>query len=338
MTTTSDRSTRYSTPERSGLVGWLADAAGARAATIVAANELAGGAVQQHWALEILFDDGPLAGRQALVLRANFQTPLPASRSKAEEFSMLRRVYGAGIAAPEPLFLCTDKNVIGAPFLIMRRLPGKAERAPLLAAAERDGFGDALGGELARQLAGLHALPPESADEGPAAAPLLDAYCRWLTDLDGDDAAPRRALDWLAACMPDRPATSLVHRDFRTGNFLVEDGRLAAILDWEFAGPGDPAEDIGWLCARCWRGGVDTLEAGGLTTRATFLAAYEAAGGATPPAEVIAYWEVMAHLRWALIARQQARRAAAGDTPQHELVEAAGRIAGLDADLDAMTG
>ena len=37
----------------------------------------------------------------------------------------------------------------------------------------------------------------------------------------------------------------LLHRDYRTGNYLVHEGRLAAVLDWEFAGWGDAREDLG---------------------------------------------------------------------------------------------
>ena len=330
MSTAAAKSTRRSEPDRTGLAGWLAAAAGASAATILRADELGGGAVQQHWALDVAFDGGSWAGRQELVLRANFQTRLPASRSKAEEFATLRRVHAAGLTVPAPLFLCEDDTVIGTPFFVMRRLLGAAARAPLLAAARRDGFGDALAAGLACELAKLHRIPPAAAPSGSAAQALIGDYRRWLADLPDAGAVPARALDWLADRDPGRPATALVHRDFRTGNFMVENGRLTGILDWEFAGPGDPAEDIGWLCARCWRGGVDDREAGGLAARETFLGAYAAAGGAVVPPAVIAYWEVMAHLRWGLIARQQGRRAAAGDTPQHELVEAAGRIAGLD--------
>lgn len=333
------RHARRSAATAGGLAGWLSAAAGARAATIVRSEELGGGAVQQHWALDVAFDGGARAGRQELVLRANYQRRLPASRSKAEEFATLRRVHAAGLTVPEPLFLCESDDVIGTPFLVMRRLPGSAARAPLLAAAAREGFGGALGAELARQLARLHALPGQHAVDPagePAALALLADYRHWLADLPEAGPVPARALDWLQERAPDRPAAALVHRDFRTGNFMVEDGRLTGILDWEFSAPGDPAEDIGWLCARCWRGGEDDREAGGLTTRAAFLAAYEAAGGAAIPPGIIDYWEIVAHARWVLIARQQARRAAAGDTPRDELVEAAGRIAGLDADLATM--
>lgn len=309
---------------------WLAAAAGARSARIDRAVLLEGGAVQQNWALDVTFVGGRYEDRRALVLRANFQTSLPASRSKADEFAMLRRVYAAGVCVPEPLFLCNDVGVIGTPFFVMRRLPGAAARTQLLAAAMRDGFGQALGADLARELARIHTIPASRLEGENAALRLVAEYRDWLSELPETGLVPARALDWLVSNAPDRPVASIVHRDFRTGNFLVEDGHLTGILDWEFAGPGDPAEDIGWLCARCWRGGAEACEAGGLTTRAAFLASYEAAGGVCIPGEVIAYWEVSAHVRWSLIARQQAMRAAAGDAPQHELVEAAGRITGLD--------
>jgi aminoglycoside phosphotransferase (APT) family kinase protein len=311
-------------------------AAGARSARVVHADLLDGGAVQQNWALDVDFSGGRHDGGRALVLRVNFQTKLPASRSKAHEFAVLRRVHAHGVLAPEPLFLCEDASVLGEPFFVMRRLPGSAARASLIAAAARDGFGDALAAALAAQLATIHAFDAGPNTPPDAARALIAEYRTWLAMESAPGDILPVALDWLDRNTPGRPASRLVHRDFRTGNFMVEGGRLAGILDWEFAGPGDPAEDIGWLCARCWRGGADERETGGLATRDTFISAYAAAGGELVDRDLVAFWEIMAHVRWALIARQQARRAAAGDSPQHELVEAAGRIAGLDADIAAM--
>ena len=40
--------------------------------------------------------------------------------------------------------------------------------------------------------------------------------------------------------------------------------------DWEFAAWSDPYEDLGWLCARCWRFGNWEREAGGLGSRQAF--------------------------------------------------------------------
>ena len=71
-----------------------------------------------------------------------------------------------------------------------------------------------------------------------------------------------------------------MHGDFRLGNFIVDEGGLAAVIDWELAHLGDPAEDIGWLCIRSWRFGNDDLPVAGVGTLDEFAVAYESAGGA----------------------------------------------------------
>ena len=345
-----------SAPQRGGGLGrggfcselfaeWLAAQSGADKVHIEPPALLPGGAVQQNWALDVEFARGQLPGRQRLVLRANFQTPLPASRPKDEEFAILRAVATAGVTVPEPLWLCDDARIIGQPFFVMRRCVGDAAAAGLVADAARQGFGPALADQLARELARLHSLSPGDAGlaglgRSPTSSALaqIAEYRKWLTELCANSIVLSAALDWLKDKAPHHRQTSLVHRDFRCGNFLVDGGHLIAILDWEFAGWGDPHEDIGWFCAACWRAGADDQEAGGLTSRNGFYRAYEAAGGGPVDSGAVAYWEIMAHLRWAIIARQQGARAAAGDAPQHELQEAAARVPNLERSLAAMIG
>ncbi len=40
---------------------------------------------------------------------------------------------------------------------------------------------------------------------------------------------------------------ALVHGDFNPANFLYEDGRVTALIDWENSRIGDPREDLGWM-------------------------------------------------------------------------------------------
>ncbi len=84
--------------------------------------------------------------------------------------------------------------------------------------------------------------------------------------------------------------------------------KLTAILDWEFAGWGDPDEDIGWLCCKGWRFGRLDREAGGIAERAPFYRGYESESGRRLDPERVRFWEVMANLRWAVIAMQQSDR------------------------------
>ncbi len=111
---------------------------------------------------------------------------------------------------------------------------------------------------------------------------------------------------------------TLVHGDYRTGNLMIDAGRLTGVLDWEFAGWGDPAEDIGWFCARCWRFARPDREAGGLASRAAFYRGYEGKAGHAVQETAVPFWEAMATLRWAIIALQQGERYRAEATPTLE--------------------
>jgi aminoglycoside phosphotransferase (APT) family kinase protein len=123
---------------------------------------------------------------------------------------------------------------------------------------------------------------------------------------------------------------TLVHRDFRTGNYMVDTRGLTAVLDWEFAGWGDPACDIGWFCAECWRFGRPGLEAGGIAPRADFYRGYEAEAGVAIDPDRVAFWEVMTHIRWDVIALQQGQRHVSGGEANLDLALTGRKAAELD--------
>jgi hypothetical protein len=89
---------------------------------------------------------------------------------------------------------------------------------------------------------------------------------------------------------------------------MLDGAELTGILDWEFAGWGDPDEDIGWFCCKGWRFARLDREAGGIAARALFYQAYEAASGRHLDPDRVRFWEVLANVRWAVIALQQSNR------------------------------
>jgi aminoglycoside phosphotransferase (APT) family kinase protein len=119
-------------------------------------------------------------------------------------------------------------------------------------------------------------------------------------------------LRWAETHLPEELPPVLCHHDFRTGNYLLDTSpggaRLTGIVDWEFAGWGDPDEDIGWLCCKGWRFGRLDREAGGIAERAPFYRGYESRSGRRLDPARVRFWEVMANLRWAVIAMQQSDR------------------------------
>jgi aminoglycoside phosphotransferase (APT) family kinase protein len=330
-------------PDRGpALARWLIGALGARSVQVSRLEKLAGGAIQENWALDARVTGGPHAGRLDLVLRTDARSRVAASHSRAHEFALLEAAWRAGVAVPEPIAAETRGEVTGKPFYVMRRLSGTAAGHVLVRDDRWRGDRRALAERLGRELARIHAIRPQG-DASlaflpmPQAAPGL-ALVATMRDWLDSHREPRPALEWglrwLERSAPPPPAQiCLVHRDFRTGNYLVDADGLTGILDWEFAGWGDPDEDIGWFCARCWRFGAIAREAGGIGARDDFYRGYESESGRRIDAAAIAYWETMAHARWAVVALQQGERHVSGDEASLALALTGRRIAELEFEL-----
>jgi aminoglycoside phosphotransferase (APT) family kinase protein len=298
------------------LEAWLAPALGARAARVLGSERLGGGAIQENLGLELEVEGGPRQGRHALVLRTDAPSGIPVSWNRPQEFRILEAAFGAGVAAPEPWCLCEDPAVLGKSFYLMARARGEARGAKLVRDPTIQARGDTLAARLGGEIAKLHRLEPPVAGldfipvpDGPPARARVAEYRRHLDAMGLHEPVIEWALAWLARNEPESRRTCLVHGDYRTGNYLVHDGDLSAILDWEFAAFSDPHEDLGWMMMRYWRFGAESREAGGVGSRAALLDGYEAsAGWPVDREEAVPYWEVMGAVRWAVIALMQAAR------------------------------
>jgi aminoglycoside phosphotransferase (APT) family kinase protein len=323
----------------SKLYEWLARKAGGE---IVAARltPLLHGAVLRHWRLDIELRGGRFAGVQNWVLRADGSTSLGLGLTRAREFALQRCLFRAGLKVAEPLFMCCDKAVIGAPFFVMGFVPGESDGAAIVGRGENENLAAA----LAAELAALHALdvasrlrflPKPPAD---AAASRLAELRRLLAADDDPHPVAEWALRWLTGDKPAAARPVLCHGDFRTGNYLVDDGTLAGVLDWDFAAWSDPDEDIAWFCAKAWRFGANGLEAGGIASRAVFYRAYETAARRRIDAARIHYWEVMAALRWLVLALKQRDRFSKKGERSLDLALTGRRVAECEHEILVLTG
>ena len=274
---------------------------------------LAGGAIQENWAIDVEFDGGGLSGAQRLVLRCDAATGVPSSLGRVEEFHVVKAAFAAGVTVPEPLFACDDPAVIGKPFFVMRRVAGRAVGRPITLDPALEPARPVIAERLGRELARLQTIRPPRADlaflpayDGPRA--VITGFRAYLDAHPNPRPVLEWALRWAETHLPAPLPPVLCHRDFRTGNYMLQGTQLTAILDWEFAGWGDPDEDIGWLCCKGWRFGRLDREAGGIAAREPFYRGYEAESGRTLDPERVKFWEVYANIRWAVIALQQSDR------------------------------
>jgi aminoglycoside phosphotransferase (APT) family kinase protein len=298
------------------LRGWLAAAAGDPGLTIAGMSRLSGGAIQQNIALDVVLRGAPVRW----VLRTDSDAVLAVSRTRAEEFALLRAAHAAGVTVAEPLFLCEDASVTGRPFFVMARVGGIAAGHRVVKDATLGGGREALVAAIGRELSRIHRIRPPRADLAFLGVPPADdgratiAAMRARLDAAG---TPRPVLEWglraLERTVPPPVPPVLLHNDFRTGNLMLDAAGVTAVLDWEFAAWGDPHADLGWFCATCWRFGNNAAEAGGIGPREAFYAGYEAEAGTTLDRARIPWWELMAHIRWAVIAADQAMRHISGE-------------------------
>ena len=304
-----------SEPRRAPLARFLAAASGAERVEVAALTRLRGGALQENWALDARFSGGALAGDQRLVLRGSAATGVAGSLTRLQEFAVQKAAFAGGVTVPEPLFASEDPAIFGKPFFIMRRADGIAVPDRITGDPSFEKALPSIAERLGRELARIHtirpprqdlAFPTPYAEIGP-----IKQIAGFRAYLDGHP-IPRPVLEWgmrwLETHLPPPAEPVLCHRDFRTGNYLLDGGLLTAILDWEFAGWGDPHEDIGWFCCKSWRFARLDREAGGIADRAPFYRGYESQSGRSIDPDRVRFWEVLASVRWAVIALQQTDR------------------------------
>jgi aminoglycoside phosphotransferase (APT) family kinase protein len=264
---------------------------------------------------------------QRLVLRSDARSSLPGSISRQAEFGVIEAAVAHGVLTPRARWFQQDLVRPGAGAYFLDWVDGEAVGARVVRSPELQAARAVLPEQLAGSLAAIHQVTPkrwpdldlQGLDRDPASY-ALGFLRRMLDRLPHSRPGLEWAWTWCRDHCPSRAATTLVHGDFRTGNFLVDPSGLGAVLDWEFAHWGDPMDDLGWLCVRDWRFGALNRPAGGLCTRERFYGAYQAASGrAVDPARVH-FWEVVGNLRWGAAAIFQGERVLSGASTDLELL------------------
>ncbi|MFR0693513.1 phosphotransferase family protein [Enterobacterales bacterium AE_CKDN230030158-1A_HGKHYDSX7] len=331
-------------PDDHRLADFIREQASATRVVIQARKRLSGGAIQENWLLDLQIEGGPWAGSRRWVLRSDALSALPASLDREQEFAVLQVVHQAGVKVPRPLWLCRDVHVHGRVFFLMEYVPGVAAGRLLSAGAGSQGQAQ-LAAQLGANLARLHQVCPPCATldflpmpDSPPALVTIQAYRRYLDTLADAYPVLEWGLRWCELQVPPSSGLCLLHRDYRTGNYLASEQGLEAVLDWEFTGWGDPCEDLGWFTAPCWRFTRPDLEAGGIGVLEDFLQGYHELSALSIERSQLHYWQVMATLRWAVIALQQGQRHLSGEEPSLELALTARLLPELELDILNMTG
>jgi aminoglycoside phosphotransferase (APT) family kinase protein len=276
---------------------------GARDVAIDNLFRISGGASRETYRMRLRYRaaDGAAVERPLIMRRDPPASLIDTAREI--EFAAYRAFYGSAVPVPEMLWLEEDPAHLDYPFFIAQEIAG-FEAAPGTILTEpyvqhRATYGQrkwTILGEIAK------ADPDALGLVGVMAKVAPDETWRreldyWEGVLDEDEIEPqpiiRAAIRWLRA-NPPPPAQkiSVVHGDYRTGNFLYDkEGGIHAILDWEMSHLGDPLEDLAWSLNRIWCWGGDDLR-GALLPREEAIAIWETASGLKAEPASLHWWEL----------------------------------------------
>ena len=280
-------------------------------------RRLSGGASRETWSFDAVRAGGTVG---LIVYRETRRGAIGSER--VDEARLLRAAAGAGVPVPG-VVLEVAEGPLGAPALVVERVDGETIPRRILRDDTFAGARPMLARQCGEILARLHSVPVDGLGlEQP------DPLTTWRDLLDGlgqPHPAFELGLRWLEANRPPSTRTGVVHGDFRNGNLIVGPDGVRAVIDWELAHVGDPMEDLGWLCVKAWRFGVDR-PVGGFGDYDELFDAYSAGGGGAVDPDVVRWWEVQGTLRWGVMCIVQAWTHLSGAVRSVELAAIGRRV------------
>jgi aminoglycoside phosphotransferase (APT) family kinase protein len=185
---------------------------------------------------------------ERLVLRRDLALSITGTKV-TDEFPIMERVFKLNLPVPRPILVESDASVLGGRFMLMTEVtdaaicgtyfPEERRGQPRLA-------GPDFGREVAQLLARLHSTTRTQGVADEQRGIVLQSYEAWdkLSPKPPASLAVDLGFAWMLNYPLGERPRCLIHGDVGTHNMLVRDGHLAAMLDWELAKEGDPAEDL----------------------------------------------------------------------------------------------
>ncbi|WP_068073627.1 phosphotransferase family protein [Novosphingobium lentum] len=234
--------------------------------------------------------------------------------SRRREFEVIRAAEGT-VPVPHAYWMDPDAEFLPYPAMVYGFATGSAK--PSQDAAKVTGlgqnYGPALRARLAPQfvdyLARIHNIPigappvlasfdrPEVGSNASIIKQVNAARRIWEEDRIEDEPVMAVVYKWLIRNAPPIDHVSIVHGDYRSGNFLFDEqpGEITAWLDWEGAVLGDRHQDLTYAALPIFQHYAEdgeTILVSGMMPEAELFAAYEQASGLPVDPKRLGYFGV----------------------------------------------
>ena len=282
--------------------------------------------------------------RELVLRKQPASTLLPSAHAVDREFRVMQALSQTTVPVPKVVLFHPERDVVGTPFYIMEKLPGRvfSECAlPNMKPQERR----AIYMGMAEAMAALHQVDwaaiglSDYGREGSYFSRQLARWSRqWIMSKTREDPAIESLIRWLGENLPDETETTISHGDFRLGNLMFHptEPRVVGILDWELSTLGHPLADVAFNCM-AWRtlpheyGGIRGLDlnALGIPLETEYLNHYYKCSGRSDG--VTAFHFAFALFRMAVIFEGIAARAASGNAASSDAAQVGGLSAAFAA-------
>jgi len=280
---------------------------GAEKVSVAGLDRIFGGASRETYRFELSWNDADGAHSRRLILRRDPVGSL-IETDRAVEFGAYRAFAGTDVPVPEALWLEEDPAWLDHPFFVMEEIAGFEASPQAIVTPPYAEHAARMAEEKWSILGRISRADPAERGLVGVMEPIEPDACwhreldYWVERIDRDELCPqpilRAAIRWLRR-HPPPPAQklSVVHGDYRTGNFLYDtEGGIRGILDWEMAHLGDPLEDLAWGLNPIWRWARDG-RAGGLAPREEAIRIWEASSGLSADPDALRWWEIFSGVK-----------------------------------------
>lgn len=285
--------------------------------SVIALSRIHGGASRETFRVRVATERD---GERGLIFRRDPVSTL-IETERDIEFAAYRSFMDSAVPVPRALFLEKDNEWLERPFFVMEEVEG-CTAGSILATDPYGSNRAKIGEQFFSILGNIAARDAASSDlaryvtmPAPEAAWVYELD-KWEKVIDEDELEPqpiaRAAIRWMRKHPP--PAAqrvSVVHGDYRTGNFLFDGGgTIRAVLDWEMAHLGDPLEDLAWALDPLWS--ADREHPGGMLKRDDAIKIWEKASGLKADAAALKWWTMFASFKGLAIWISSAKEFQAG--------------------------
>lgn len=206
------------------------------------------------------------AGRTYILRRPPIHVRKNSNKTMQREAQVLSALTGSTVPHPGFIAACDDTEVLGASFYLMEPVSGfnVLNGLPELHQSDKE-MQYRMGLSHVEALASLGSL--DYLEIGLKDFGKIDGYLkrqapRWLSQLEsysqytnwpglGKAESIDTIAQWLEDNCPNSFEPGVIHGDAHIGNvmFSLDNGEVAALIDWELATIGDPLIDLGWIIA-----------------------------------------------------------------------------------------